>query len=234
MRVPIVPGAILFDLLNGGNKNWGRFSPYRDLGYQAAQAASDQAFALGSVGAGTGATTADLKGGLGSASSVTTSGHRVGALVAVNALGSATVDDTPCFLAGCHEIGAEFGGHGPAPGGRRRLKLKGLNAENTTIAVVVTDAVLTKAEARHMAVMAQAGLALSLRPIHTPLDGDVVFAAATGRLPLVVPARDLALIGDTAAVTLARAVARAVYAATALPFAGAQPAWQDRFRDKIS
>jgi L-aminopeptidase/D-esterase-like protein len=232
VRVPIVPGAILFDLLNGGDKDWGRFPPYRDLGYAAAYAATAGAFPLGTVGTGYGATTADLKGGLGSASAVTASGHRVGALVAVNAVGSVTVGDHPHFLAAPHETGREFGGLGPAPAGRTRVKMKGLTAENTTIAIVATDAILTKAEALHLAIMAQDGLALAIRPVHTPLDGDIVFAASTGRLPLDVPLRDLALLGDAAAATLARAVARAVFEATALPFAGAQPAWKDRFGDR--
>src|SRR6201997_1227767 len=83
--IPIVPGAICFDLLNGGNKNWGRFAPYRDLGYAAA-AAADANFALGNAGAGFGATTANLKGGLGSASATTRGGIRVGALAVVNAV----------------------------------------------------------------------------------------------------------------------------------------------------
>ena len=97
-RVPIVPGAILFDLLNGGDKDWGRYPPYRELAYAAAaNAAAD--FALGSVGAGTGATTVNLKGGLGSASAVTSDGFTVGALAAVNAAGSVVVGDGPWFWA---------------------------------------------------------------------------------------------------------------------------------------
>jgi L-aminopeptidase/D-esterase-like protein len=108
--------------------------------------------------------------------------------------------------------------------------MKGVNAENTTIALVATDAVLTKAECRHIAVMAQDGLAQAIFPVHTPLDGDTVFAAATGRRPLAEPVRDLTLIGAAAAATLARAIARAVYEAEGLPFAGAKPAWKARFR----
>src|ERR1700761_2109228 len=96
--VPIVPGAICFDLLNGGDKNWGRFAPYRDLGYAAAAAASTK-FALGSVGAGLGATTATFKGGLGSASAATAGGVKVAALAVVNAVGSVTVGDGPWFWA---------------------------------------------------------------------------------------------------------------------------------------
>src|ERR1700720_1063436 len=112
--IPIVPGAIMFDLLNGGDKAWGRFAPYRDLGYAAAVAA-DTNFALGSAGAGLGATTANFKGGLGSASAATPSGVRVAALAVVNAVGSVTVGDGPWFWAAPFEIGGEYGGGGLAP-----------------------------------------------------------------------------------------------------------------------
>ena len=110
-RVPIVPGAILFDLLNGGDKAWGRRSPYWELGFEAAANASPN-FSLGAAGAGYGATTYDLKGGLGSTSAVTTRGFLVGALVAVNAVGRATCGSGPHFWAAPYEMGKEFGGLG--------------------------------------------------------------------------------------------------------------------------
>ena len=114
-RVPIVPAAILFDLLNGGDKDWGRFPPYRELGYAAAAAAGVD-FALGSVGAGTGATTVNLKGGIGSASAQTEDGDTVGALAVVNAVGSVVVDRGPWFWAAPFERNGEFGGRGwPSP-----------------------------------------------------------------------------------------------------------------------
>jgi L-aminopeptidase/D-esterase-like protein len=232
--VPIVPGAICFDLLNGGNKAWGRFPPYRDLGYAAARAASAD-FALGSVGAGLGATTANLKGGLGSASAQTDGGVTVGALAVVNAIGSVTVGDGPWFWAAPFEIGNEFGGRGlPASFTPDMLKarLKGGPAatalENTTLVVVVTDAMLTKPQARRLATIAQTGMARAIYPVHAPLDGDVVFAAATGRKP-VDPLFGLTELGMVAANTVARAIARGVHGATALPFLGALPAWSDRF-----
>ncbi len=232
--VPIVPGAICFDLLNGGNKAWGRFPPYRDLGYAAARAASAD-FALGSVGAGLGATTANLKGGLGSASAQTDGGVTVGALAVVNAIGSVTVGDGPWFWAAPFEIGNEFGGRGLPPSftpDMLRARLKGGPAatalENTTLVVVVTDAMLTKPQARRLATIAQTGMARAIYPVHAPLDGDVVFAAATGRKP-VDPLFGLTELGMVAANTVARAVARGVYGATALPFLGALPAWSDRF-----
>ncbi len=232
--IPIVPGAICFDLLNGGNKAWGRFPPYRDLGYAAARAASAD-FALGSVGAGLGATTANLKGGLGSASALTEGGVTVGALAVVNAIGSVTVGDGPWFWAAPFEIGNEFGGRGLPPSftpDMLKVRLKGGPAatalENTTLVVVVTDAMLTKAQARRLAMIAQTGMARAIYPVHAPLDGDVVFAAATGSIP-VDPLFGLTELGMVAANTVARAIARGVHGATALPFLGALPAWSDRF-----
>src|SRR5882757_2170839 len=184
--IPIVPGAICFDLLNGGNKAWGRFPPYRDLGYAAASAASTD-FTLGSVGAGLGATTANFKGGLGSASAQTDGGVAVAALAVVNAVGSVTVGDGPWFWAAPFEVDGEFGGQGLPPSfapDMLAMRLKGGAAatavENTTLAVVVTDAVLTKPQAKRLAMIAQTGFARAIYPVHAPLDGDVVFAAATG------------------------------------------------------
>ncbi|WP_246725440.1 P1 family peptidase [Beijerinckia sp. L45] len=228
--VPIVPGAILFDLLNGGDKAWGPEPVYWHLGYRAAAAAALDV-ALGSVGAGLGATTATLKGGLGSASAVTSAGFTVAALVAVNALGSATLGGGPQFWAAPYERDAEFGGLGwpmPFPADALTLALKGAQPENTTIGVVATDAALTKAECKRLAVMAQDGLARALRPVHAALDGDTVFAAATARAREPSPVEQVE-IGMLAADCMARAIARAVYEATALPFKAAQPSWRDRF-----
>jgi len=232
--IPIVPGAICFDLLNGGDKKWGRFAPYRDLGYAAA-AAADTKFALGSVGAGLGATSANLKGGLGSASAMTKSGVIVGAVAVVNAVGSTTVGDGPWFWASPFEIGDEYGGRGlPLSFTPEMLamRLKGGGAatavENTTLAVVVTDAVLTKPQAKRLAMIAQTGFARAIYPVNAPLDGDVVFAAATGE-KTIDPVVGLTELGMVAANVVARAIARGVFAATALPFPGALPSWKDRF-----
>ena len=197
IRVPIVPGAILFDLLNGGNKDWGRFPPYRDLGYAAAANARAD-FRLGSVGAGCGATTVTLKGGLGSASAVTSTGAIVGALVAVNAVGSATIGSGPHFWAAPFERDGEFGGRGwpsPMPADALAVRLKGGVAENTTIALVATDAALTKPQAKRLAVVAHDGLARAIYPVHTPLDGDIVFAASTAKRPLADPIYEFAELG---------------------------------------
>lgn len=227
--VPIVPGAILFDLLNGGDKDWGLHAPYRDLGHAAAGNAAHD-FLLGSHGAGLGATTADLKGGIGSGSAVSSRGFIVGALVAVNAIGSALVGPGPHFWAAPYERDGEFGGLGwPAVMPDLTPAIKGTQPENTTIAIVVTDATLSKAQAKRLAVMSQDGLGRALRPSHAHYDGDLVFAASTGLSALVPDARDLVEIGTLGADCLARAVARAIYEARALPFAGALPAWRDRF-----
>jgi L-aminopeptidase/D-esterase-like protein len=232
--IPIVPGAICFDLLNGGDKAWGRFPPYRDLGHAAAAAASGE-FALGSAGAGMGATTANFKGGIGSASAATDDGVMVAALAVVNAVGSVTVGDGPWFWAAPFEIGGEFGHRGlPASFTPDMLaaRLKGgpvaAPAENTTLVVVVTDAILTKPQARRLAMIAQTGMARAIYPVHAPLDGDVVFAAATGEKP-IDPLFGLTELGMVAANTVARAIARGVYLADALPFPDALPSWKQRF-----
>ncbi len=233
--IPIVPGAIMFDLLNGGDKAWGRFSPYRDLGYRAASAATSGDFALGSVGAGLGAPPANFKGGLGSASATTSGGIKVAAIVAVNAVGSVTVGDGPWFWAAPFEVDGEFGGRGLPQAftpDMLALRIKGGPAasarENTTIGLVVTDATLTKAQAKRLAMIAQTGFARAIYPVHAPLDGDVLFAAATCARP-IEPLVELTELGMVAANVVARAIARGVYSASALPFADALPAWKDRF-----
>jgi L-aminopeptidase/D-esterase-like protein len=237
--IPIVTGAICFDLLNGGNKAWGRFSPYRDLGYAAASAAGAD-FALGTAGAGYGATSANLKGGLGSASAATPAGVKVAALAVVNAVGSVTIGDGPWFWAAPYEIGGEFGGRGMPPSftpDMLRMRIKGgqeaTAGENTTLVVVVTDAVLSKPQAKRLAMIAQTGMARAIYPVHAPLDGDVVFAAATGAKP-IDPLFGLTELGMIAANVVARAIARGVYSATALPFPGALPAWKDRFGSRLA
>ncbi len=229
--VPIVPGAIMFDLLNGGDKNWDRYPPYREFGYEAARTASVD-FKLGSVGAGLGATTVNFKGGVGSASAKTPGGVTVGAIVVINAVGTAVVGDGPHFWAAPFEQNGEFGGRGMPPQFTKSdlaIRAKGGPQENTTIAMIATDARLSKAQCNRLAVMAQDGLARAIYPVHSPLDGDVVFSAATGDKELDDPYYALAELGMVAANVMARAAARGVYEARALPFKGAVPAWRDRF-----
>jgi D-aminopeptidase len=230
-RVPIVPGASLFDLLNGGDKNWGRRPPYWEMGYEAAANAARD-FALGSAGAGYGATTCDLNGGLGSASAVTSRGFLVGALVAVNSVGRATRGSGPHFWAAPYERDGEFGGLGlpdKAPADALEMRLKSDAFANTTIAIVATDARLTKAQMKRVAIMAQDGIALALRPAHAPMDGDIVFAATTSRATPAPDARDLAEIGMLAAECLARAIARGVFEATPTPNSATPPSWRKHY-----
>ncbi len=233
--VPLVSQAIVFDLLNGGDKAWGNKPFYWHLGYAAARAAASGLFATGSVGGGYGATTATLKGGTGSASQVTASGFTVGAVAIVNAVGTATIGDGPHFWSAPVEVASEFGGLGMPSAigpGDLTLRTKGSRPPpSTTIAVVATDAILTKAQTKRLAIMADDGLARAIRPAHAPMDGDTVFACATQRKPLPAGSEGYALmeIGMAAGDCLARAIARGVYDATALPFVGAQPAWRDKF-----
>jgi D-aminopeptidase len=222
-RVPIVPQAILFDLANGGDKGWitgqTQANPYERLAGEACVSAGAD-FALGSAGAGFGATTVNLRGGLGSASQQLSGGLLIAALAAVNAAGSATVGRSAHFWAAPFEHTGEFGGHGmasPLPADALLPKLKGTVAANTTLAIVATNARLTRPQAHRLAVMAQTGMARALYPVHTPLDGDVVFALATGDVPLADPVFDLARLGAHAANVLARAIARGVYDAAPCP-----------------
>ena len=230
-RSPVVPAAILYDLAGGGDKAWGMDPPYRALGITAVEAA-DLDFALGSVGAGAGAMAGGLKGGVGSASAVTGDGFSVGALAAVNSFGSVVAPGGRAFWAAPYEVDGEFGGVplGAAKAGGEDWGLAKRDPQvgaNTTIACVATDAILTPAQARRLAIMAQDGLARAIRPVHAPYDGDVVFVLATGRRPLGDdPIFALTRLGSLAADCLARAVARGVYEATALPGTAAR-CWRD-------
>jgi D-aminopeptidase len=163
---------------------------------------------------------------------LTQDGFVVGALVAVNAVGQATVGDTQHFWAAPYERNAEFGGCGWPPAFAEEhlaLRSKGAAPQNTTIAIVATDARLDKAQAKRMALMAQDGVARALRPVHTAHDGDTVFSAATGRNDRAADIFALTRIGAAAADCLARAIARAVFEASPLPFEGALPSWRQKF-----
>lgn len=226
IRVPIVPAAILFDLSFPGRVRWADAAPYRDLGRNAI-AAADRDFALGNFGAGLGARAGALKGGIGSASLVLRTGLTVGAVVAVNSWGGAVRPDCGRFWAAELAMPDEIDPQPPIPG--MPLDLEDFSQTRatvlgaaTTIAVVATDAALDKAGCRRLAVMAQDGLARAIRPIHTPFDGDTVFALATGTGPPSGPATLLQL-GCAAADCLARAVMRALLAAEPL---NGVPSWR--------
>lgn len=221
--VPIIPAAILFDLHNGGAKDWGDDPPYRRLGLEACKRAAAGAFPLGNVGAGFGAAAGKLKGGLGSASWVEADGLVVAALMAVNSVGSALTPGNRGFWAAPYEQGGEFGGL-PMGIGENDLPL-GIPPEsriggNTCIGIVATNAALDKTALRQVAAMAHDGLARAIRPVHTPFDGDTIFALATGAWqdtgneeakPWLITR-----VGSIAADCVARAVGRGVWAADPL------------------
>jgi L-aminopeptidase/D-esterase-like protein len=229
IRVPIVPAAILFDLGFPGREMWSATPPHRDLGRRAVTDAGPD-FALGNAGAGLGARAGSLKGGLGSASLVLTDGIAVGAIVAVNSWGSTVRPDCGRFWAAELAWPGEIGAQSPVPDAlldpedfsQCGIALPG---GHTTIAVVATNAALDKAGCRRLAIMAQDGLARAIRPVHTPFDGDSVFALSTAAAPLVEPAA-LVRLGSAAADCLARAVMRAMVAATAL---NGVPNWRQRW-----
>lgn len=196
--IPVVPAAILYDLANGGDKDWGDQPPYAALARRAC-ANAGESFSLGRHGAGRGATAGDAPGGIGSASYVTEDGLMVGAIVAVNSFGQA----------------------GSAAGGTTEVisfPKAGLIGANTTIGAVATNLALDKAGARRMAIMAHDGLARAIRPVHTPFDGDVIFTMATGMATggkkiKGRPEQILALAGAMAANCLERAIEKALVAA---------------------
>jgi len=216
-KSPIVPAAILYDLANGGDKDWGEASPYAALGRTAYDTASG-AFRLGRAGAGYGAAAGAHLGGTGSASIVTKDKITVGALAAVNCYGSVYMPGTDAFWAWPYEIDGEFGGARPPSDFSMNAedwgaaKLNPSLGQNTTIACIATDAILTPDQAKRVAQMALSGFSRAIRPVFAPFDGDAVFVLATGKraLPDPTPAT-VARIGELAASTLARAIARGVY-----------------------
>ncbi|WP_165186505.1 P1 family peptidase [Caulobacter soli] len=222
--VPIVPGAVLFDLANGGDKAWDLDPPYRRLGVEAVEAAG-QDFQLGAFGAGRGARAGLVQGGLGSASLDLGEGVMVGALAAVNPVGSVFMPDGQTFWAWPFEIDGEFGGRTPSGAAKAiepmpddsRLAGQGrlTPGANTTLAVVAVNAALSPGECKRVAMMAQDGLSRAIRPAHTPFDGDVVFAVASGEIDLGQDERlrRIARIGSALGDCLARAIARGVYLA---------------------
>jgi L-aminopeptidase/D-esterase-like protein len=234
VTVPIVPTAILFDLANGGDKPWldgGAAPPYRDLAQAACDAAAAE-FALGNAGAGLGACAGSLKGGLGSASLVDDAGLQVGAVAAVNSLGEAAAPGGTLWAAPFEQDG-ELGGQPPLLSGRP-LDLDVATPAgwggNTTLVAVATNADLDSAAAKRVAVMAQDGLARAVRPVHSPMDGDIVFvlSTATGTRPTGPGA--VARLGSLAADCVARAVARGVFEAEPL---GDMPSYRSLYGDLL-
>ena len=219
--VPIVPGAVVFDLHVAGDAR-----PGPDSGYRAAGAATGGAVAEGSVGAGAGATVGKLlggagamKGGVGTASLARDNGLVVGAIVVVNAVGDVIDPATGRVVAGTRGRGDELLDarrilRGSAPVRRPAGPPTPGPGENTTIGVVATNARLTKAGAAKVAQMAHDGLARAIVPAHTPHDGDTIFSLATGTLADDVGVGD---VGALAAEAVADAILRAVREAEGLP-----------------
>ncbi len=222
--VPIVPSAILFDLADRSMQSWDSEPPYRALGIEASENAAEH-FLLGNAGAGLGATVGSkppdqISGGLGSASFIIEIDGRptmtVAALAAVNPVGNILMPNTDVFWAWPFEQDGEFGGRRPKADTTIPVVddcFPGEVAGNTTLVVVATDAALTKAEAKRVAIMAHDGLARAIHPVHTPYDGDTVFVLSTGQHPLSDHAADIARIGALAADCTARSIARGVYEA---------------------
>jgi L-aminopeptidase/D-esterase-like protein len=224
LAIPIVPCAVLHDLANGGDKDWGPAPPYRELGLRAA-ASTGSDVALGAVGAGRGARAGLVSGGIGSASLDLGDGLIVGALVAVNAVGSVFMPDGKTYWAWPFELEGEFGGAAPPVGAMdtsdpvpddSRLADTGRlqSGRNTTIGAIATTADLSTAECKRVAMMAHDGIARAIRPAHTPFDGDTLFAVASAAVSLgrePVRAAQLARIGSAAADCVTRAIARAVH-----------------------
>ena len=218
-KTPIVPSAILYDLANGGNKAWGEAPPYRALGEEAFENRAAR-FPLGNVGCGLGANAGAHAGGLGSASLRTNDGFTVGAIAGVNCFGSVFMPGTTSFWAWPYELNGEFGGHRPGadyecdPEEWGDAKMNPQPGQNTTIACIATDVALTPAQAQRVSQIALAGFARAIRPVFAPFDGDALFVLSTGRVALEEPTPiQLTRIGELAASTLARAIARGVYEA---------------------
>jgi L-aminopeptidase/D-esterase-like protein len=220
-KVPIVPGAILFDLGMGDY----RIRPDAAMGYRACQAAGADRVEEGSVGVGTGATVGKLfgvrhamKGGVGSASVELAGGLRVGALAAVNAFGDVRDPATGAILAGARDPDTGKLADTVAQMKQGRLR-RTFYMQSTTLAVIATNARLSKAEAILVARMGQGGLTRTISPVHTTFDGDVVFTLATGQVE-----GDVNLVGQVGGEMVVEAVLRAVKTATSL---GGLPAYRD-------
>ncbi|WP_298917894.1 P1 family peptidase [uncultured Algimonas sp.] len=213
---PIVPAAILFDNANGGDKDWGAAPPFRALGHDALDTASRMT-GEGSVGAGYGATAGIYRGGFGIASE-TVGQVTVCAMIAANPVGSPFLPGTRVPHAWIYECDNEFGGIRPpddyqwTPPQDTKLARFAQAGRNTVIGVVATDAALSPSDLKRLAIMAQDGLALSVQPSHTPLDGDTLFALSLEVKEIETPAT-LSLLGAAAARTVARALTRGVLAA---------------------
>ena len=248
--IPLVPSAVIFDLNINDNPHvnkLGHRSPWRNLANQAYKSCSNN-FLLGSYGAGCGATTATLKGGQGSSSwkQKYSNGqeYTVGAIVINNAVGNPLLNKGPCFLSGYLEINKEFGGYGTSNENfdhvirsKRLPRSIGIAdtfnqiSSNTVIGVVATDAPLSRANLKRLAIMAHDGIAKSLSPAHTPMDGDTIFAISTHQNnKSELDNIDILAMGSRISDCVARACNRAVYEAVST--IKSKPTWKELFRSK--
>ena len=238
--VPLVSSAVIFDLLPSNNYWNENISIWRRLARKAYKSLSKK-FSLGSFGAGYGATTATLKGGLGSSSSIVRDTknrkYRVGSLVINNAVGNPLLNKGPNFLSGCLEIDDEFGGFGGSSknfdGIIRAKRISGLdNQINTIIGIIATDAPLNRIQLKRLAIMCQGSISKSIHPSHTPMDGDTIFAISTTfndhKIIEDINKSDLTIINSVASDCFARSCNRAVYEAKSI---NSKPSWKDLFEN---
>jgi len=213
---PVVPSAILFDNANGGDKSWGMEPPFQKLAMEACEAFSVSA-SEGNAGAGFGATAGLYSGGLGVATE-TVNGCQVQAVIAANPVGSPYLPNSNCPYAWPYERKGEFGGEKPPADyvwdDPKDTKLEVIKAagQSTVIGAVMTDAKLTQKQLKRLVIMAQDGIAMSVQPSHTPLDGDTIFGLSIGNKVCDTPVA-LAELGAAAARAVARSLTRGVIAA---------------------
>ena len=249
--IPLVPGAVIFDL-NINDKPHvniiGENSPWRKLAHKAYKSANTD-FLLGSFGAGCGAATATIKGGQGSSSwsQIYSNGKKytVGAIVINNAVGNPLLNEGPHFLSAHLEFGDEFGGYGVCndlydnvlrakrlPPSIGKTEIIDDISSNTVIGVIATDAPLTRSNLKRIAIMAHDGIARSISPAHTSMDGDTIFSITTHQniKDQALENIDIITLGARASDCLARACNRAVYEAETVGFS--KPGWKNLFQSK--
>ncbi len=209
IKVPIVPSAILFDLKNGGFKDW-NINPYRELGQNAFLNISDK-FEIGSVGAGCGGTTSVVKGGLGTTSIFYGDRIKVGAIVAVNSVGSPCFPGTNILYSDFYSGNKEHLDNPPDSPMINSTKL--LTGEATTLGIVCTNLNLNKNDLNRIATSAHSGIARAIEPSHTPFDGDIIFSATSGTQPIDSKDKDLMLVCQLSALCITRAIGSAIKAA---------------------
>ena len=209
IKVPIVPSAILFDLKNGGSKNW-KINPYRNLGRNAFLNVSDE-FEIGSVGAGCGANTSVVKGGLGTTSIFCGDRIKVGAVVAVNSVGSPCFPGTNILYSDFYNDRKKHFERPPMSSLINSTKL--LTGEATTLGIVCTNLNFNKSDLNRIATSAHSGIARAIEPSHTPFDGDIIFSATSGTQPIDSEDKDLMLVCQLSALCVTQAVGSAIKAA---------------------